>query len=639
MEKSRIKRILFYRETPGIGDVIMMLRAIELTKLKHSNTEIIVQTRYNELLKYHPAIDYYADLNTIIENVDVRVDNSFYCAEYEAKHTPVLLRSRHQLFCENTAKVLVEHGLEPIEYDGRPQSLYVSRELNGWAQTIIKNTVSEGTIPIGIFGKSKEAWKTYPRMRDLIKLLLADRRFTLCYFDDKEQLPIWNVNQFIGYSLDKVAVLVSQMALVISPDSAGLHIAGGLNVPMVGIFGPTNPLLLIVHYFQASWVPVKCLYHPCGYNVCKELRCLNSIKPKQIYNTIKADMLKRNYQVKNSNITNHASKEIKPIVKPSISLPNKQIGNKEKIVIARMKGVGDVLMTWFGLEVLRKQNPDAHITYVTSGNCADLFYGQDDLVDKVHISGWDYPPEGIPRLPAEIRNIPHERLIELDNRIDFHDTIEKTLGDRKLLHTSPRADNFAKLMGVTLDGNIIQRNLKIPPEIDKWANDVLQGFFKVSKISFVSCQLDAKGTTRNWHIDRWLQLSELLVEKGYNVIWFSTTPEHKFLKLDGVLNLACQTSLSQMIALMNRCQYAISTCSASIHIAHRLSNTIPIGIYGSTDYKLLAAYYDDLIPITNYAMPCAPCADWGHECLGQPGAPWCINQISPRRVLNAISEN
>ena len=637
MKNSKIKRILFYRETPGIGDVVMMLRAIELTRLKHPNTEIIVQTRYNELLKYHPAIDYYADLNTIIENIDIRIDNSFYCAEYEAKHTPILSISRHQLFCENTAKALIEHGLEPIEYDGRPQSLYVSQELNDWAQTIISNTIKNASLPVGIFGKSKEVWKTYPYMRRLVKLLLADRRFTLFYFDDKKQLPIWNVNQFIGYSLDKVAALVSHMALVISPDSAGLHIAGGFNIPMLGIFGPTNPLLLIAHYFQASWIPVKCLYHPCGYSVCKELRCLNSIKPKQIYNAIKFDMIE--HQVKVSNIANHDAKEIKPIVKPSISLPNKQISNEEKIVIVRMKGVGDILMTWFGLEVLRKQNPDAHITYVTSQNCSELFYGQNDLVDNVFVSSWDYPPEGIPRLPASIRNIPHDKLIELDNRIDFHDTIEKSLGDRKLLHASPRADNFAKLTGVSLDENVIQRHLKIPDDLDKWANNILQDFFKIPEIPFISCQLDAKGVTRNWHIDRWIQLSKLLVEKRDGVIWFSMTPEHKFLKLDGVLNLACQTSLSQMIALMNRCQYAISTCSASIHIAHRLPNTIPIGIYGSTDYKLLAAYYDDLIPITNYSLPCAPCADWGHECLGQPGAPWCINQISPRKILNAISKD
>jgi len=196
-----MKKILFYRETPGIGDIVMMLRAIELTRLKHPNTEIIIQTRYNDLIKYHPAIDSYANLNTVIKNVDIRIDNSFYCAKYEMEHLSVLSVSRPQLFCENTAKVLIENGLNPIEYDGRPPGLHVSQELSDWAQTIISNIVNN-SIPIGIFGKSRGKWKTYPRMRDLIKFLLADQRFTLFYFDDKERLSIWNVNQFIGYSLD-----------------------------------------------------------------------------------------------------------------------------------------------------------------------------------------------------------------------------------------------------------------------------------------------------------------------------------------------------------------------------------------------------------------------------------------------------
>lgn len=339
------------------------------------------------------------------------------------------------------------------------------------------------------------------------------------------------------------------------------------------------------------------------------------------------------------NVVTHSAKEFKQKTKSFINLPNHLDDSKQKIVVVRMKGIGDILITWFGLEVLRKQNPDVHITYVTSKYCSDLFHEQHDLVDNVYVSAWDYEPRGIPKLPAEIRNIPHDKIIELDNRIDFHDTIEKSLGDRTLIHTSPRADNFAMLMGVNLDNNIYHRMLKIPEEMERWACKILvrNNLADIEdKGKLVSCQLDAKGATRNWHIDRWIQLSKLLVEQGYGVIWFSLTPEHQYLKLNGVLNLSCQTSLSQMIALMSKCRYAVSTCSASIHIAHRLSRTIPIGIYGSTDYKLLAAYYNDLIPVTNYSMDCAPCADWGHECLNQPGAPWCINQISPKRVVNAV---
>ena len=489
-----------------------------------------------------------------------------------------------------------------VEWNGEPPKLIVSDV----EKCILPET---GKMRLGVCCSSMDKHRSYPHCKELKKHLSK-------YFDvyeyGREKLPI-----------RQLVAEISQLDYMLSVDCGIAHIAGAIEIPLIVIQGPTDCNKLYNLYKDVTIIesPYDC--EPCYGNPCNHASCMYLIKPQKICETIKslAEGLGTDDAANALNLENKSPKQ-----------------TQEKIVIVRMKGVGDVLMTWFGLEIVRKQNPDAHITYVTSENCSQLFYGQ-YTADKVVISSWDYPPEGIPRLPAEIRNIPHDRLIDLTNRVDFHDTIEKSLGDRKLLHTSPRADNFAKLMDVNLNGNVLHRMLNIPKEMDRWAcktivqNDWVE---KEDAGKLVCCQLDAKGLTRNWHIDRWMQLSQLLVEKGYGVIWFSTTPEHRYLKLKGVLNLACQTSLAQMIALMSKCQYAISTCSASIHIAHRLQKTIPVGIYGSTDYKLLAAYYDDLIPITNYDLPCTPCTDWGHECLGQPGAPWCINQISPKRIADAI---
>lgn len=470
-----------------------------------------------------------------------------------------------------------------------------------------------GRIKIGLCTTSRDKHRCYPHHKALVEQL---KKYGDVYVfgREREQLPI---RQLVSE--------VSQMDKMVSVDCGVAHLAGCLDVPLVIIEGPTDCRKLYDCYADTKYVSTdkdNCDRKPCVNQPCKYANCMYLIEPEEIVDAVK---YRENTQV----------------MPPANTLPaTSPLDNQEKIVIVRMKGIGDILMTWFGLEALRRDNPDAHITYVTSPACTQLFYGQDDLVDKVIPSDWDYEPHGIPKLPPSIRKTPHDRIIELDNRIDFHDTIEATLGDRSLLHTSPRADNFAMCMGVNLDGNIFHRMLEIPDKLDKWAckilveNDIAD---QEDSYELVSCQLDAKGATRNWHIDRWIQLAKLLIKEGYGVIWFSITPEHQYLKLDGVLNLACQTSVSQMIALMSKCRYAISTCSASVHIAHRLSRTTPIGIYGSTDYKLLGVYYDDLIPITNYDMDCAPCVDWGHECLGQPGAPWCINQISPRQVLKAIT--
>ena len=486
-----------------------------------------------------------------------------------------------------------------VEWDGKPPTLEVTSE-----ELLHHKLPDTGWMKVGVCTTSRDKHRCYPHHKALVKRL---QKHYDVYVFGREQLPI-----------RELVSKVSQLDKMVSVDTGIAHIAGCLGVPLIIIAGPTDCEKLYAPYGNvviASTDKDRCERKPCVVDACKQAHCMYLIDPEDVKDAIT---------------------EPQKTISQNIDVPStSQKDNQEKIVIVRMKGIGDILMTWFGLEVLRRENPKAHITYITSDNGSELFYGQGNLVDKVFAVDWDYPPEGIPRLPASIRNLPHDRLLELDNRIDFHDTIEGSLGDRKLIHTSPRADNFAKLMGVNLDGNVFHRMLKIPDEMEKYASEVTSVF---GDKMLISCQLDAKGATRLWHIDRWIQLSKLLVKNGYGVIWFSLTPEHQYLKLDGVLNLSCQTSLSQMIALMSKCRYAISTCSASIHIAHRLSKTIPIGIYGSTDYKLLATYYDDLIPITNYSMDCTPCADWGHECLRQPGAPWCINQISPKRIVNAITQ-
>ncbi|MBC8488514.1 MAG: glycosyltransferase family 9 protein [Bacteroidetes bacterium] len=633
-------KILFYRNREGIGDIAMMVRSIELTRLKYPKSDIIVQCRYPNLLMYHPAIDKVADLNVLITEYDILINYNTCCSDYESSAKRIN-KSRHQLFCESATKQLVDGNKEAIQWDGISQSLWISQSLNKWATNFIQNA-SNDKISIGVFGKSAQAWKSYSHIKALLKLLIADKDLSIFYFDAEEELLLWGIHQIIGYSLDKVLALVSGIDMIISADSAGLHLAGSFNIPAIGLFGPTDPLLLTALYQQMTWIqPIKCSYHPCWYHHCAGLSCLQKIKPRQIYSMVyrNKDTIKQMSEKRIPNIVNAENKlyVLPKKLSDSITISNKPDENKHKIVIVRMKGIGDVLMTWFGLDVLRKEYPESHITYITSRYCADLFHGQKELVDKVVVSSWDYPPKGIPKLPFEISNMPADKLIDLTNRVDFHDTIEKSLGDRKLLHTSPRANNFAKLMGISLDEVISHRMINIPGETAEWAYKIITQN-GLSNQKLVCCQLDAQGTTRKWHIDRWVQLSELLIEKDYSVIWFSITPEHRMIDLSGVLNFSCQTSLVQMMALMAKCQYAISTCSASIHIAHRLPNVVPIGIYGSTDYKLLATYYDDLIPVTNYEMDCAPCADWGHECLGQPGEPWCINQINPQRIIRIMEE-
>ena len=88
--------------------------------------------------------------------------------------------------------------------------------------------------------------------------------------------------------------LISKATLVITNDSAPQHIAVGLNVPVVAIFGPTVRSLGYYPFSEDSIVveahEVKC--RPCGLHghmKCpkKTHECMSSIKDEYVYNAVR----------------------------------------------------------------------------------------------------------------------------------------------------------------------------------------------------------------------------------------------------------------------------------------------------------------------------------------------------------------
>lgn len=283
------KSILFYRQTHGIGDVAMMMRSVELVRLKYPKAEIFVQCKYPDLIKDHPAIDSVLALTDETPDTDVLIDQSTVCGQYELQSENIA-KPRQQIFCENAAQILEKAGLEGIEWDNQPQTLFVPHHLRQWSEIMVRNA-SKGKIPIGLFWQSAEPWRNWAPIKTLAQWLAKE--YAVFCFDEKDKLESESMHQIVGYSLDKVLALVSRMLLVISLDTSGAHKAGGLDIPLLGIFGPTDPLIRIGIYSQATWVPIKCYQHPCWYKFCKRRPCLKRIKVKDVLIEVKRKLSAR----------------------------------------------------------------------------------------------------------------------------------------------------------------------------------------------------------------------------------------------------------------------------------------------------------------------------------------------------------
>jgi len=85
-------------------------------------------------------------------------------------------------------------------------------------------------------------------------------------------------------TLRLLAGLISHADLFVSNDSGPMHMANALNVPVVAIFGPTNPLITGPFQEPAAVVKKDVPCWPCSYRECPfDHRCMINIGAEDVY--------------------------------------------------------------------------------------------------------------------------------------------------------------------------------------------------------------------------------------------------------------------------------------------------------------------------------------------------------------------
>jgi ADP-heptose:LPS heptosyltransferase len=89
-------------------------------------------------------------------------------------------------------------------------------------------------------------------------------------------------------SVGQLTALVEKSSLVVSGDSAPIHIAAGVQTPFVGLFGPTSEKrhMAPVKIGKAIFAQTRC--RPCYKSVCKKgYLCMHEIDPDIVFDNCK----------------------------------------------------------------------------------------------------------------------------------------------------------------------------------------------------------------------------------------------------------------------------------------------------------------------------------------------------------------
>lgn len=317
----------------GIGNFIMMTPAIQaVASLHNAHVDVVLDKTWTDSRR-QSVVDFcyhWPLINSIIE-FDETFNVNSYKALFYAFHGEESVS--HKYFVNN-AKIPSDHTnwradrLHEVDYymnmaynmgyRGNVPPIHIATgRSNKFVHAVNDSEYFRIGICNGFFGGSRWQWerKGWPYFQELITLL---RR----YFNGKSKVFLigkseheqqWaeticdsqddNVVNFVGkLDLADTANLIKYMDLFISTDTGLMHIADGLNIPLIAIFGATliskNGPYNKEHRIVRSSLPcVPCQLAP-QFSICKEWRCMETLTPDIVMSEVRAyvfDLLQRGF--------------------------------------------------------------------------------------------------------------------------------------------------------------------------------------------------------------------------------------------------------------------------------------------------------------------------------------------------------
>jgi len=253
------------------GDALITANVIRCIKETYTNLKINCITPQSELILLDPNID------------SINQPETFY--SFDSTYWELIVR-------KEKSQNIIEHnmfrlGLDKYDYKA---TFYLSEEEKDWA----KQETSNFDKPIlAICTKSKEPVKNWSEANwlELIQNLKAN--FSIIQLGDDKEPSIEGVHQFAGkLSMRESAAILSRASHFIGLDSLLMHVANGLNIPSIIIFGGSRPVdcfgyseninLSSAPECSPCWIHKG--YEECTYNI----KCMDTITPGKVFSDLQS---------------------------------------------------------------------------------------------------------------------------------------------------------------------------------------------------------------------------------------------------------------------------------------------------------------------------------------------------------------
>jgi lipopolysaccharide heptosyltransferase II len=485
---------------------------------------------------------------------------------------------------------------------------------------------------------------------DLINELKKD--FKIILVGDKDDIIINsyifkrtldNVYDFTGKTnLRQLASLLKKAVLLITNDSAVMHLGSYLNIPIIAIFGPTDDNKYGPWSEKSSAVRKEVFCRPCQKAQCrfKTLDCMKLIKVEEVLNAVR--------KILSSNNTQY-------------SILNTQY---RRILVVRTDRIGDVVLSTPVIKNLRRYFPYSYIAMMVSPYTKELIEGNPYLDEVIVYDKENKHKSWFSSMRFSI-NLKKKKfdlaiILHPTNRVHlvtFFAGIPKRLGyNRKLgflltdriphtkqlgqKHESEYNLDLLRYLGLKdLENQIF---VPIKEEAKKYVDQLLKKQGIREDDFLIAVHPSATCPSKRWPLERFAELCDKLKEKYNLKILVVAGPKDIDLAKELIemmkekaINLAGRLSLGELAYLLKRCRLFISNDSGPVHISSAVGTPV-ISIFGRNQKGLSPIRWGPLgryDRVIHKEVGCQVCL--AHNC--QKGF-LCLKAISVEEVLEAIEE-
>jgi heptosyltransferase I len=377
-----------------------------------------------------------------------------------------------------------------------------------------------------------------------------------------------------------------------------------------------------------------------------------------------------------------------------LTSPSAELRSRDfrKILLIKLSAVGDVIHTIPVLNKLRRRYPSAQLDWLVTPAIAELLRHNPAITNVIEFAreDWSRPWTPAPfvsytRLAAKLRANAYDLVVDMHGqfrtavfalatgapvRIGFDrprarvwDASPRTFSAEARKHAWQGAREGSWLAYTdhipvpTLDQHAVDRYLSVgpilgfeegPPDfsfpIPPAASANIESLLRRHDIAGAPLVVMAPGTiweTKHWGTDKFAEVARHFLQKGFAVALMGSRRERTVCEevarlAPGSVDVAGETTLTELAALVRRSAISVTNDSGPMHLAVALGRPV-VSVFGPTD-PIWIGPYGRADAVLRAGVPCSPCllrqlsrCRYDHVCMENVSAPAVIERME--RVL------